>query len=306
MSVKTTNQEIEYPWGKVPINSHGYPDQEFEFDSKPRIGYFGDSVNFGVGAGYGHRISEYLEEAYPSYQHWNFGRIGEALSTFAIKSNLKLSKEFKLSKLIYLFNLNDIIPDVTTDSESATNIVKYKSFVVEYLDWLRGKSYLYTYLRTKIKNYMTVKGYESSGYIASELFPSRNEEVVKATAGRINILNERLKEIGVSTDIIILPYEMQVSNEAAKTYQSLQITWEDGFLEGSTQKMLKKYIHPDVNVFDAYYAFVAKGDEEKSKAEIHVGEYFVYNRGDKMDWNHPTKEGHKKISQYLIKNKILE
>ncbi len=303
VSVRTTSQELEYPWGKVPVNKYGYPDSEFSFDNKPRIGYFGDSVNFGVGAGYGHRISEYLESAYPDFAHWNFGRIGEALSSDAVSSNFEITEKFKLSKLVYLFNLNDIMPDVTT---STTNVRKYQEFVWKYLDWLRGRSYLYSFIRTKVKNYLAVRGFEASGYEASELFPTKNLKIVKGTAERVNKLYRSLNKIGVSLYIIIMPYEMQISDEAARTYKASGITWEDGFLTGSTQKMLMKYIVPDVNIYNAYGAFIHQDEEKRDKAKIRVGEYFVYNRGDKMDWNHPTGKGHKKIANYLVNCKIFQ
>ena len=46
-----------YPFGDWPINMDGCPDEEFiRGDAKHRIGYVGDSVAAGVGAGYGYRI----------------------------------------------------------------------------------------------------------------------------------------------------------------------------------------------------------------------------------------------------------
>jgi hypothetical protein len=51
-------------------------------------------------------LSEVWERAYPQYDHWNFGRVGEALSSAAIEKNLEYAKKYKLSKVIYLFNLN--------------------------------------------------------------------------------------------------------------------------------------------------------------------------------------------------------
>jgi hypothetical protein len=59
-----------YPYGILKYNSLGFPDGEFDLAStKPRIGYFGDSVTRGVGVGDGYRISDLLEQAYPGYEH---------------------------------------------------------------------------------------------------------------------------------------------------------------------------------------------------------------------------------------------
>jgi hypothetical protein len=44
---------LHYPWGGVPVHAQGYLDEEFDLAStKPRVGWFGDSVAMGVGAGY--------------------------------------------------------------------------------------------------------------------------------------------------------------------------------------------------------------------------------------------------------------
>jgi phospholipase/lecithinase/hemolysin len=33
-----------------------------------------------------------------------------------------------------------------------------------------------------------------------------------------------------------------------------------------------------------------------------VGEYFVFNRGDALDWVHPNRAGHRLVAEYLLKN----
>jgi hypothetical protein len=44
-STRTAQRELTYPYGKIKINSFGFPDQEFDLDDdRPRIGYIGDSV----------------------------------------------------------------------------------------------------------------------------------------------------------------------------------------------------------------------------------------------------------------------
>ena len=43
------------------------------------IGYYGDSVTYGVGAGHGYRISDLLEREYPEMSHMNLGGVGGAV-----------------------------------------------------------------------------------------------------------------------------------------------------------------------------------------------------------------------------------
>jgi hypothetical protein len=78
---------------------------------------------------------------------------------------------------------------------------------------------------------------------------------------------------------------MQISKDAAKTYSDQGIKWEDGFGNGSTQQILRKYLTMK-NVYDGRGAF----DDVRDTAP--VGTYFVYNKGDKIDYNHPNREGH--------------
>jgi len=46
-----------------------------------------------------------------------------------------------------------------------------------------------------------------------------------------------------------------------------------------------------VNVYDAREAF--------SGLRLKVGEAFVYDKGDKIDWNHPNRFGHARIAAWL-------
>ena len=95
-SVDVTDTDLNYAYGTIKINSDGYPDEEFELISPLRVGYFGDSVTYGVGAGYGYRVSEYLEEAYPEYEHLNLGGIGLSVSEI---------DEFQLALAFLLYGL---------------------------------------------------------------------------------------------------------------------------------------------------------------------------------------------------------
>jgi hypothetical protein len=169
------------------------------------------------------------------------------------------------------------------------------SFVKEYLDVLRDRSYLYNYLRTAVKNAMQRIGFEASGYFAFELWPNRSDDVFHSFADRVNAAARDLRAQGVQMCVVIAPYEMQVSDDAARTYADLGFRWEDGFLQGSTQKKLRAYLDKDLPVYDGLDAF----PDHTAK----VGSLFVYNAGDKIDWNHPTRAGHAALAKGFLQSK---
>jgi hypothetical protein len=37
-----------------------------------------------------------------------------------------------------------------------------------------------------------------------------------------------------------------------------------------------------------------------------LGQYFVYNKGDKLDWNHPNRAGHRQIADWLADQDFLD
>lgn len=280
----------EYPYGTVIFNSHGWPDAEFDLSSeKPRIGYFGDSVVYGVGAGYGHRFPDLLQHKYPQYEHWANGLSGNGLQDSYM---VEQAKKFRLDTVIYVMNMNDLIPVVqagATIKDGGHFFFKVRNAVSGALDGLRGKSYLYTYIRTLFKNVMTRAGYGHTGFKAAELFPKAHKDIIADNAQRINAADAALSALGITFCVIILPYEMQVSQDAAKTYKALGITWEEGFLKGSTQEMIKEQLSV-AHIYDAREAF-------KEFGRAPVGTLFVYNRGDKIDFNHPTRAGHALIAK---------
>ncbi|MGO9579187.1 MAG: hypothetical protein ACLP2P_07200 [Desulfobaccales bacterium] len=294
-----------YPYGIIKINNYGYPDDNFDLNSSlQRIGYMGDSVCYGVGAGYGYRISDILKKNYPNYNHMTFDSIADGMDEWGMRQVWRRVRQFKLNKVVYLLNLNDILPDKENREPTFVTFARYNT-LSRYIDKLRGQSYLYNYIRNKIKIYITQKGYEASGYTAYELFPAKNEWIIKQTASRINKIYRELANEGVDLIVIILPYEMQISNEAERKYRELHIKWEDDFIDRGTQIHLIKYLDHNIKYFDAYYAFIKKEDIEGSRRENKLGEYFVYNAGDKLDWNHPNRKGHKAIAQFLIENSIF-
>lgn len=304
-AVEGNSREMVYPFGTIKINSLGFPDDEFELTKTERVGYFGDSVTYGVGAGDGYRISDLLEREYPAYEHLNLGGIAKSISLSEIAYVDRLAARFNLTRAIYLFNLNDILPDVESSGEQTPKVVWLKRRIVPYFDVLRGRSYLYTYLRTATKNLLLAKGIGFAGYTSYERFPRANPGALKDTAKRINRLAEVLSEQGVALSVVLLPYEMQISREAAETYSQLGIDWEPGFIERETQQVIIGELAEGIRYFDAYYAFVDPSSPQTSRAENGVGEYFVYDKGDKLDWNHPNRAGHAAIAAYLIREQIL-
>ena len=64
-------------------------------------------------------------------------------------------------------------------------------------------------------------------------------------------------------------------------------------------------LDPDVRHFDAYYAFVDPDHVAEARAANGLGQYFVYDRGDKLDWNHPNRAGHRAIANYLASQGIF-
>ena len=279
-----------YPYGDVPINADGYPDEEFNRSgTKKRIGYVGDSVTYGVGAGYGYRAPDLLQGRFPAFDHWVFANVGERLEPRRLLSQLDT---FRLDAVVYLMNLNDIVPDGDS-AQAETWIVEARSGWMGRLDTsLRGASYLYTYLRLGLKNVMQRSGYESHGMQAFELAPKANPAVIEATARRVADILNVVRSHGPLACVVILPYEMQVSKDAARTYRELGFSWEEGFESGSTQQLLIDALRQrGVTAFDALKAFAG--------TDFKVGEAFVYNRGDKVDWNHPTRAGHARLAGWL-------
>lgn len=305
-SVDVTDTDLNYAYGTIKINSDGYPDEEFQLTSPLRVGYFGDSVTYGVGAGYGYRVSEFLETAYPEYEHLNLGGIGLSVSEGDIRNSARKAEKFGLTDALYLFNLNDILPNSTFTPRPQTWNQRFRSFVRRYLDWLRGRSYLYTYLRTQIKTMMTRQGVGFHGYTAYELNPREHESVLRETAERINRMAATLSELGVRMQVVILPYEMQISDEAETVYAGHGILWEEGFIDRGPQKTIIPFFDPDLPVWDAYYAFVPENRPAQETRERNgVGEFFVYDEGDTLDWNHPNRSGHRAIADYLAQKEVL-
>jgi lysophospholipase L1-like esterase len=304
-AVKVKGRDLEYAYGVIKVNSEGFPDEEWDLSKTLRVGYFGDSVTYGVGAGYGYRFSEILEESYPEYEHMNIAGIGLTISENEIQWASELAQRLGMQKVFYFFNLNDIVPDAVAAGEQTSSLTSLRAWLLLNLDWLRGRSYLYTFVRTRLKTFYSVRGRGFHGYTAYEFFPRRHEQILGQTAERIHRFQEALANRGIELIVVILPYEMQISREAELRYAELGVQWEGGFIDGETQQRIIAALDPELRSYDAYEAFVDRGAVEETRRRNGLGEYFVYNKGDKLDWNHPNRSGHRAIAEWLTRVDVL-
>ncbi len=288
-----TSTVLHHPYGETLINSFGEADAEFDINSsKPRVGYFGDSVDRGVGAGYPYRFSELVERALPKYEHWNVG--AESGSGIPLYMPEKV-RRYGLSYAVYLLNLNYFSPIASSSNNAPYSIAPLKLFVKNSFDFLRDKSYLYNFVRFKIKNALTVWfGFNASGYVAIELWPSKYEHLFKSAMEQINQLGRDTRQAGAELCIVVLPYEMQISHSAATRYKELGFGMEEDFLVGKPQALIRKWLDPQIHLHDPLPYF--------TPFDSPVGTFYVYDRGDKVDWNHPNREGHRMISESFLKS----
>ncbi|MCG3173096.1 MAG: hypothetical protein GMKNLPBB_01273 [Myxococcota bacterium] len=312
------NSDLSYPWGSIHINNDGFPDENFHaVKQKPRVAYVGDSICYGVGVGMPYRISDLLKQHYPQYEHMNLCTIGNGVTQAVADQLLYNVERYRIDKVVLLFNLDDLLPDAPLrfgppgaataaafagPAEPPVKPGLLKSFVSWFAanaDFLRGKSFLYTYVRFAIKNWLTQKGVAFHGGKAHEFFPDQNRQVIVDTAARVRALADALKARGAELIVLLLPYEMQISADAAEQYARMKIQWDgERFLNRGPQEIIARELE-GIRVIDAYHAFVDPANVEASRRKYKIGEVFVYNKGDRLDWNHPTREGHKLIADYV-------
>ena len=300
-----------HPFGSIPKNSNKHFDQEWDNPKlKKRYGYIGDSVIYGVGAGFPYRITEYLDVLEPNIEHVN---LSAALEDFiseekSQKSLINLKKSTKVDKIVYMLNLTDLVEfayllDSNTDLNNnevpiipKNYVGKVKKFISPLDIKLRGNSVLYTFFRYKIKNFfITQFGLNFTGFKAIELEPVKySRDIEQAAYNFAKLINKKNNILDIC--IVILPYEMQVSTKAKKRYRDIGIKFEDEFIDFYTQKLfVSKFKEFSKN--NIYYL-------GNSFPESEVGEYFVYNLGDKIDFNHPNREGHKLLSQEIAERRL--
>ena len=107
-----------------------------------------------------------------------------------------------------------------------------------------------------------------------------------------------LNSEGVKTCVLILPYEMQISENAAIKYKEIGVKFENAFLDFKTQKI---FIDEFKDNSESEIHFLGKNFDQKP-----VGHFYVFNKGDKIDFNHPNREGHFVIANEISKNKICQ
>ena len=261
---------------------------------------------YGVGAGYPYRISEYLDELEPNIEHVNISEVGSSFINYNDQENLREKLILgKIDKIIYIMNLNDIAPlanydlknnlsENNSDNSKISTILRNR--ILKKLDEsLRGKSFFYTHLRLKFKNFLMVKlNLNSTGFKAIELFPNEHENDIKLAAKNLSsLINKGIFEMPIC--VIILPYEMQISKHATKKYKNMGLNFEKDFLNFKTQKIfINEFKKNTNNIF-----YLGESFEEKN-----VGEYFVYNKGDKIDFNHPNKFGYKVLAEEIYEKRF--
>jgi hypothetical protein len=138
--------------------------------------------------------------------------------------------------VVYLLNLNDILPSQRFAQSGTASWLARTKEKLAWLDYLRGRSYLYSAIRSQIPIFLASRGYGYQGWKAAEFFPRENARAIRETAERARLLAQELNRREVTFVVILLPYEMQVSAEAAAKYWDLGIRWDEGFLEGLPQK----------------------------------------------------------------------
>lgn len=298
---KKNYKYISYPYGIIPVNSLGYFDDEFKKNNKKTIGYVGDSVLYGVGAGYPYRVTDILKKKGGDFNIYNLGTLPgqDVLNKNFVKKIFSLKEEFNLSRLIYLMNLNDL-SDIIYNEQGSLNKKQKKN--VNFLKILNSKfafldnSYLYNFIKFKIKNKLLQRGFDYHGYTALELHPSQNLELIKKVTNKINLVANSLKENDIKFCLAILPYEMQISKDAAEFYKKIGIRFSDDFIDFKTQKIILENI--DKSVIDT----IILG--ETFDRTLKIGEYFVFNKGDKIDFNHLNRKGHLKISEEIFNKRF--
>jgi len=292
--------EIIYPYGVININSHGDPDGEFDLDDpRPRIGYIGDSVIYGVGAGQGYRISDLLRQKYPEYQHMNLAKIGATIRRIKKEYVDARKNGFELDTVVYFLNLNDIGPIAEGSANESDSGWPARRVIGSVDIALRRGSYLYVYIRTALRNVAIHQGIRGDGRLAFELFPEEYDDYIRGLVSEINAFAMAAQKSDQRFCLVLLPYEMQISQQAENVYGSRGIGWGNEFIDRGPQKRIIGYLNPELEFFDAYYAFVDSANVAESRAANSVGRYFVFEKGNSLDWNHLNRDGHRLIAENL-------
>ena len=308
MNQSTNNRNYNFhPYGKIPINSNGFYDKEWDSPKiKNRFAYTGDSVVYGVGAGFPNRLTEYLDYFKTDIEHINISKgIGTNILSMGSENEIiDLLKNYNIDKLVYILNLNDISPLAFQsnskneyDPKKISKFARLKKFINPLDKKLRGRSTLYSMLRFQFKNFLVLKkGLNISGFKAIELEPIKNEKDIKNAARKLAILLNNLKSKSIEICTLILPYEMQISENAAKIYRELGVPFENQFLDFKTQKIFVEEFNLKSNL-EIHY--LGKQFDQKP-----VGHFYVFDKGDRIDFNHPNGEGHYVLAKEIVSRKL--
>ena len=308
MNQSTTNRDYNlHPYGEIPINTNGFYDKEWDSPkTKYRFAYTGDSVVYGVGAGFPNRLTEYLDSFKTDIEHINISKgIGTNILSMGSENEIiDLLKRFNIDKLVYILNLNDISPLAFQfnskneyDPKKISKFARLKKFINPVDKKLRGRSTLYSLLRFQFKNFLVLKqGLNISGFKAIELEPIKNEKDIKNAARKLAILLNNLKSNSIDICTLILPYEMQISENAAKTYRELGVPFENQFLDFKTQKIFIE----EFNLYsDLEIHYLGKQFDQKP-----VGHFYVFDKGDRIDFNHPNGKGHYVLAKEIVSREL--
>lgn len=295
---------ITHPYGKIPINEYGFFDEKFNFDkNKEVIAYFGDSVTYGVGAGYPYRFTEYLDNINSEFEHINLsGGIGTSLNEWNFENEKFLLKN-NIRRIVYVMNLNDIAPlsqQIVRNDKNLKNLkdISFIKNLIRPLDNIfRGKSELYTFARFVVKKQIVKAGYEASGYESIELFSKKNSKHIVNASKKIDEWLEKTKKKGFNSCVVILPYEMQISKNAENYYRSINIKFEKSFVNFSTQNLIRISLRNHRKLFII---------DDNAFEEKKIGHYYVFDKGDKIDFNHPNREGHLVIAKEINKKNVCQ
>lgn len=282
-----------YGFGTITINQDGYPDQEWGPKERPRIGWLGDSVVYGTGAGDAHRFTEVLEELDPYHEHLNLGRPGYAgPRRGSERQTLALVRRLELDHLVYVLNLNDT--EVAAPKEPA-----------EKSEGLGEKLARYSALVDAITDPRFRKSSPQRPGICTGLFPSAHRARIWELAQDVERLARIMEQTGRRFSVVILPGEMQISAEAAAFYQSRGMLWEEGLLEGSAQDVLLSDLPLWVEAMDLRWAFLDPDDPQGSRERNPLCGHFVCTEGGSLDWNHLNRAGHRAVGEALAHSSIV-
>lgn len=269
--------EVQHPYGIYTYDPLGFADlAPAPGDPRPVVAWVGDSVLYGLGCPQEGRVTEVLERLHPGVNQVNLGTPGFSPDDPARWGRmLDVAAQIGAQRSVWLVNLND----VPAPPGARPRWRRLPS------PWLRRNSYLWSALD---HSWVAVQA-SGSDTPAVELHPHRFTERFDRAAEAIREVTGRFGARGLPMRLVILPYEMQVSAEAARDYAASGVRWEPGFLEGSAQAALIARL-PGLDVVDARPAF----------DEAPRGAYFVAGAGGQADWNHLTAAGHARLAGWLV------